>query len=67
VVVDLALVKRFKLSERRALTLAASVTNLLDEDYISIISAGDTSIGRDAPTYYPGAPRTFFASVQLDF
>jgi hypothetical protein len=39
----------------------------LDEDYISIISAGDTSIGRDAPTYYPGAPRTFFASVQLDF
>lgn len=67
VVVDLALTKRFNISERRALTLAASITNLLDEDYISIISAGDTSIGRDAPTYYPGAPRTFFASVQLDF
>jgi iron complex outermembrane receptor protein len=67
VVVDLALTKRFKLTEKRALTLAASITNLLDEDYISIISAGDTSIGRDAPTYYPGAPRTFFASVQLDF
>jgi iron complex outermembrane receptor protein len=67
VLVDLALSKRFKLSERRALTLAASITNLLDEEYISIISAGDTSIGRDAPTYYLGAPRTFFASVQLDF
>lgn len=67
VVVDLTLSRRFKLAERRAITLAASVTNLLDEDYISIISAGDTSIGRDAPTYYPGAPRTFFASLQFDF
>jgi iron complex outermembrane receptor protein len=67
VVVDLALTKRFKFSERRALTLAAAFTNLLDKDYISIISAGDTSIGRDAPTYYIGAPRTFFASLQMDF
>lgn len=66
VLVDLSLSKQFKISDKRRLLLAFSVTNLLDEDYISIISAGDTSIGRDAPTYHIGAPRTFFASVQVD-
>ncbi len=65
--VDLALSKRFSITQKQSLTLAASVTNLLDEDYISIISAADTSLGRDTPTYYIGAPRTFFVSLQYDF
>ena len=63
--VDLALSKKFKLTQKQALTASISVTNLLDEEYISDISAGDTSIGQDT-TYTVGAPRTFFIALQYD-
>ena len=63
--VDLALSKTFKLTQRQALTVSFSVTNLLDEEYISDISASDTSIGQET-TYTVGAPRTFFVALQYD-
>lgn len=65
--VDLNLSRKFKLSQKRNITLGVSVINLMDEEYISIISAADTSVGRDTPTYHVGAPRTILASIQLDF
>jgi iron complex outermembrane receptor protein len=63
--VDLALSKKFKLTQKQALTVSLSVTNLLDEEYISTISASDTSIGQDT-TYAVGPPRTFFIALQYD-
>lgn len=64
---DLALSKTFKIAQKHDLTLSFSVTNLLDEEYISVVSASDISLGRENPTYYVGAPRTFFFSLQYDF
>jgi len=63
--VDLALAKTFKLTQRQSLTLSVSMTNLLDEEYISDISASDASIGQDT-TYTVGAPRTFFVALRYD-
>lgn len=64
---DLAMKKEFAVTHNQNLTFTLAVNNLLDEEYISIISAADTSIGLDAPTYYVGAPRTILASLQYDF
>ncbi|BBO93398.1 TonB-dependent receptor [Desulfosarcina ovata] len=63
--VDLALSKTFKLTPKQALTVSLSVTNLLDKEYISDISASDASIGQDT-TYTVGAPQTFFIALQYD-
>lgn len=65
--VDLNVKYKMKLIKDYSMTLAVSATNLLDKKYIATVSGGNTSIGETAQTYNVGAPRTVFASLQLDF
>jgi iron complex outermembrane receptor protein len=67
VVVDLSASRKFEIWDKHFLTLTASATNLFDEEYIAYVSASDISLGRETPTYYVGAPRTFFLALQYDF
>lgn len=63
--VDLVLSKSFNITEKQALTVSLSVTNALDEEYISDISSSDTFLGQET-TYTFGAPRTFFIGLKYD-
>ena len=63
--VDLSVSKRSTTSWG-ALTGTVALINLFDRKYIGLITASDVQ-GSGAFSYYPGAPRTVLASVELGF
>jgi len=65
--VDLSTSYPINLFKDFPMVLRVSAINLLDKEYVATVSAGNTSVGETAQTYNVGAPRTFFASLQVDF
>ncbi len=64
---DFSVNKTFKLSAEHALDLSFSITNVLDETYISTVSTSETNVGQNKPTYIVGAPRAAFVSLQYRY
>ena len=64
---DFSINKEYTLSDKNKLELSLSVTNLLDEEYISTVSTSDTSTNATTATYIVGAPRSVFFSIQYKY
>lgn len=64
---DFSVNKEYSFGNKKRLDLSFSVTNLLDEEYISTISTSDTNDDEAKATYLVGAQRSLFFSVQYRF